>query len=331
MKKNSKIAKRIVIVLCIVLLVPMLILSGVLYKGKSEFKKAEKASLPDTILLDGKKYQYRDELINVLCLGVDRDTDLERYDVSGNVIKSGQSDGIFLLSIDPKAKKIRIIAVPRDTMTYIEVYDEEGTFEGSMEAQITLQYAYADGVEQSCELMEQRVSELLGGIPIQHYAAVNLRAISRINDAVGGVEVTMDADYTDIDETFAAGSTVRLFGEQAMKFVRTRDTNTSGSAYTRMGRQKQYLKAFMKQAQDAAKADIKLPSKLLKALDKDLLMNLSKEEIAYMVSKALGSSFSEEDVYILQGEIVQGEIYEEYYLDQPAVQQKMRELFYKEL
>lgn len=46
-----------------------------------------------------------------------------------------------------------------------------------MENHINLQFAQGDGKRESCELMEDAVSDLFGGIHIQSYCAVNMDAI----------------------------------------------------------------------------------------------------------------------------------------------------------
>ena len=76
---------------------------------------------------------------------------------------------------------------------------------------------------------------------------MNLSCIGTVNDAVGGVTVEMDDDYTLYNAKFKKGATVHLQGEEAQEFVQGRDITVSGSAYSRIGRQKRYLKAFISQ------------------------------------------------------------------------------------
>ena len=59
----------------------------------------------------------------------------------------GQSDGIFLLALDPKEGRASMICIPRDTMADVDFYDEAGEYLVTGLAQITLQHGYGDGAE----------------------------------------------------------------------------------------------------------------------------------------------------------------------------------------
>lgn len=327
--KSRKAEIRLLVAIALLILTSVIILLGICQKGKTDLKMDVENAV-QTVVWDGKEYRYREELINILCLGIDRATDLTEYDISGNRIQNGQSDAILLVSIDTENGRVRVLAVPRDTMVTLSLYSAEGLFKGNMDGQITLQYAYGDGVEQSCELVRQRTEELLFDIPIQRYAAINLRAIATINNAVGGVEVVLSEDYTDIDPDFKEGTTIRLEGDQALNFIRRRDTSVAGSALTRLDRQKQYMSAFAAQAKETVRSDITVPIHLLKALEPDMLTDISADEMLYLLIEAADLSFSDADVYILPGDTVHGKLYEEYVPDEEEIRRLVLELFYEE-
>lgn len=61
-------------------------------------------------------------------------------------------------------------------------------------------------------------------IPISRVCVFNCEAIGVINDAVGGVEVTIENDFTDesgevLEPEFYKGNTLKLTGEQAVIFI----------------------------------------------------------------------------------------------------------------
>lgn len=63
------------------------------------------------------------------------------------------------------------------------------------------------------------------GAKIDSYMAADLEIIGSLNDAVGGVAVTIPTlGMEQADPEFVFGQTVRLDGEQAERFVRFRDT-----------------------------------------------------------------------------------------------------------
>ena len=78
----------------------------------------------------------------------------------------GQADGIFLLAHDTARNQLKILLIPRDTMTEITKTDisqteTNGTELGKIVDHLSLSYAYGDGREKSCEYTKKAVSNLL--------------------------------------------------------------------------------------------------------------------------------------------------------------------------
>ena len=108
------------------------------------------------------------------------------------------------------------------------------------------------------------------------------------------------------------------------------DITVSGSAYSRIGRQKRYLKAFISQAKKTLTQNPALAVNLMSQLSDYMLTDISTDEVLYISTELSGCNFDEENMQILQGNIQMGEQYEEYYLDDEAVQQTIIDLFYEE-
>lgn len=280
-----------------------------------------------SIVYDEKTYTYRDDVINILCLGIDKEEAMAERGERDNSM--GQADAIFLVSFDLKNQDIRVISVPRDTMVMIEMYRVDGTLMGALNGQLTLQYAYGDGQELSATKTAERLSEKLCYLPINGYVAINFESLIAINDAIGGVDITMDDDYTWIDASFVKGTTVHLEGEKAKSYVRGRDTTQYGTALTRMNRLKTYMLTFVEKAETVIKDDMSLPVRLMEELAPYIETSLSSEEIAYLASQAIKCSFLEENMYTLPGEMIHGVYYDEYYLDDDAVAALVVDLFYE--
>lgn len=64
-------------------------------------------------------------------------------------------------------QKIKVLFLPRDSMTKIEVFNPYGQSLGETTDHLNIQYAFGDGKEKSCELMKTAVSDMLDGLPIQ--------------------------------------------------------------------------------------------------------------------------------------------------------------------
>ena len=319
-------------VVIVILGIFVLLFFLVRYKGKKNLEAniaaeqqdvfEEMASFQNTIDYHGTTYQYRKDIVNMLCIGVDKEEAMwERDDDGGSV---GQADAVFLVSLDFEHSNIRILVS-------IVACDENGNEMGAFTGQLALQYAYADGQEKSCSLVIGQVADILKNeVPINGYVAMNLSCIGTVNDAVGGVTVEMDDDYTLYNAKFKKGATVHLQGEEAQEFVQGRDIMVSGSAYSRIGRQKRYLKAFISQAKKTLAQNPALAVNLMSQLSDYMLTDISTDEVLYLSTELSGCNFDEENMQILQGNIQMGEQYEEYYLDDEAVQQTIIDLFYEE-
>ena len=282
----------------------------------------------DDIIYQDKEYCYRENLINILCMGIDKEEPMAmRNDADSSM---GQADAIFLLSIDLEQDKIRLIAIPRDTMVTLQKYTASGEYLGQEDGQITLQYAYGDGCTLSATLMAQQVSSILNHIPIHGYAAINVYSLWGLNAAVGGVDVTMDADYTAFNPAFIEGETVHLEGNLLENYIRERDKSDPDGAYTRMHRMKIYMMAFFEKAKGIFKEDMTLPVRFLSTLKDNLETDITADEVVYLVSKVIECSFLAEDMYTLPGDNLLIDGYMEYHLDKAGVMELVLELFYEE-
>ena len=110
----------------------------------------------------GKSYRRNIYIKAILCMGIDRPGSLEETMTAGF---GGQADGIFLVAQDTARDRIKVLVIPRDTMTEIMLTDLSGNELGSSIQHLTLAYAYGDGREKSCRYMTEAVSRLLGGCP----------------------------------------------------------------------------------------------------------------------------------------------------------------------
>lgn len=287
------------------------------------------AGLPDgAIRYNGKTYLYKEDILTFLCMGIDRKGEVEAAD---NLFQGGQADSLFLAVLDPDEKRIRIIGINRDTMTEINIYDANGLYAGKQVAQIALAHAYGEGLEESCENTVEAVSNLFYGLPIHGYCALNMSVISTVNDAVGGVDVTIPASLVGKEEGWTEGEQVHLMGEAAYTFIHYRDTKVDRSAEERLERQKQYLHAFVDQAKEAMRADMTLPLKLYTQVTPYMVTDITSDEAVYLAGQALSYSFSPEDIYGMEGHVEMGETFEEFYQDDTALYEMILEIFYEEL
>ena len=279
----------------------------------------------NTIQYDGKVYRYNDHLSNYLFLGVDT---REKVDTYKNINDAGQADAIFLISYDRAEETIQSILIPRDTMTQIEAFNPAGESLGMTEDHINIQYAMGDGKDKSCQLMKQAVSDLLYGVPIQGYCSMNMDGIPVLTDIIGGVPVTVpDDSLAEINPEFQQGAEVVITGENAEQFVRYRDIKKTQSAIIRMNRQKVFLQAYAKKAQEVSKKDSSLISRIYDGVQDYLVTNMSNDIFAKMLAAFSGGT----NMVTIPGEGTEGEIYDEYHVNEDQLYELMIQIFYKEV
>lgn len=278
---------------------------------------------------DGKVYEYNENILTFLFLGIDK---MEKVSASKDNVSGGQADAIFLVTANPDTKEISLIGVNRDTMVDV-VMKGMGEDGGDLiyPAEIATQHGFGDGMEESCELTRDAVSKLFYELPIHGYVSFNMGGIADLNDALGGVEVTIQKDMTKYNSKWKEGTTVTLMGKEAYSYIHDRDTTEFESARDRLGRQKQYLSCFVGQTMEQVKKDITLPVTLYQKFKPYIVTDISVDEIAYLAAELSSYHFDAEAIYTLEGETKLGEKFEEFYPDKEALKALMIQLFYKEV
>lgn len=276
----------------------------------------------------GEIYEYKEDILTFLVMGIDKNSDVKEVEEGTD---GGQADALFLAVVDATDQTIRIIGINRNTMTDIRVYDEDGVYVDTVKAQIAVQHGFGNGVEESCEYQKEAVEKLFYGLPIHGYVAINMSAIATINDAVGGVDVTVLEDLTKLDQSLVKGEEVHLMGKSAFWYLKYRDTAVFGSSDLRLARQKQYLNRFIGAAKEAAKEDIAVVLNLYRAIMPQMVTDISLDEVAYLAPILLDYRFQENGFKTLEGETVMGEQFEEFYPDETALYEMILEVFYEKV
>ncbi|MBD5513107.1 MAG: LCP family protein [Lachnospiraceae bacterium] len=347
-KKKFGIATVTMIIIITMVLTVIGSVAGMRMVGKASLSAAtasaeiielgEKADETETngILYKDGDYVLNEDLITVLVMGIDKETVIEVGGQSweeeeGSEYAGGQADALFLLLINPHDKNVYVISINRNSMAEVDVFDEEGNYQGIFTKQIALQHGYGDGKEESCLRQVKAVSRMFHGIPIHGYAAVSMDAIPELNDMVGGitVEVLDDIIYPEYDMDLHQGETVTLFGEKAYWYVRLRNENVFNSNELRLQRQKQYMTTFAAEAKNQSMSDIRVAVNLYQTVHKYMVTDIDLNEFTYMVTEYINYDFNRENMFSLQGETVQGSNFEEFYVDEDSLQDLIIELFYE--
>ncbi len=300
---------------------------------KTEVPETSEGAQPEEkegifVTYKGKQYKYNENIINFLCLGIDKDVPIEEKR-TGDI--EGLADAVLIASVDVEDGLVQLLAIPRDTIVPVKVMDSSGNFNRNENVQITMQYAYGRTAEESCELMAETVSNLLFRLPIQRYCSINFEAVPTLNDAIGGVDVEVLEDIYGEHCTLYAGTTAHLDGYEALDYIRWRDEWVAESSMGRLERQKQYMLNYFNQAKDEIRNDLSLPVKVFQELEGNMCTNVTVSDITYLVPELLDITLDTENIAMVPGEVVQGETLEEYHVDEDALKELVISRFYEEV
>lgn len=166
----------------------------------------------------------KQEPFSILLLGIDTGA-LGRTE-------QGRSDTMMVATVNPENKQTTLVSIPRDT--YVPIVGH-GT-----DDKINHAYAFG-GPEMSMNTVQNYMD-----IPIDHYVSINMGGLEQLVDALGGVEVANNQEFTQDGNTFAYGK-ISLNGEQALAYIRMRKNDPKGD-YGRQERQRNVVQAIAKKA-----------------------------------------------------------------------------------
>lgn len=158
--------------------------------------------------------------LSFLVLGIDDDEST-----------SGRSDTMILLTVNPGEESIKMVSIPRDTLTEMAGRGTEDK----------INHAYAFG---GAEMAMDSVEELLD-VPVDHFATVNMQSFEDIVDILGGVDVENNFAFEQDNHSYPEGE-ITLDGEEALSFVRMRYEDPQGDL-GRTERQRQVLDAVIQE------------------------------------------------------------------------------------
>lgn len=284
----------------------------------------------DMVTWNGKTYRRNTYIHTILCLGIDRTDDMVGTREPG---EAGQSDGIYLIAQDTVRNQIKILMIPRDTMTRIVITDKNNQELGTRVDHLNIAYGYGDGEKLSCDLAKRAVTNLLQGIPIDRYMAVDIVVLSKLNDAVGGVTVTIPTDGMEKrDPAFVKGTQVTLHGDQAEAFIRYRDIERDNSALFRMNQHKEYMEQFFKAVKQKSKEDSQIVTNMFDMIQDYMQTDMPKNEYMKIAIDVLGSgNLGDDNFRMIPGVGTATDTYDEFHANIQQMIPILLQMFYREV
>lgn len=254
------------------------------------YEYSEKMQNEDLNLVSNKDFN---EPLTFLFLGVDSEGD----GLNANAAFNG--DTLMLMSFNPKTLDAILLSIPRDT--YVPIACNHNNY-----AKINSSAAYGT----SCVI--STINNLLG-INIDYYVKINFKGVVDLVEAVGGVEVDVEAPSYMADKyggKVCEQNSDRQFGnklvcmnpgmqtlngEQALAYARCRHMYI-GSDLDRVKHQQQVVEALANKAMHFS--SIKEFQDILNAVSKNIATNMDTDTIlsGYNVAKnVLGNKLSGKD------------------------------------
>ena len=182
------------------------------------------------------------------------------------------SDVNIIMAVNPKTKNILMIHVPRDY--YVQLHGTTG-YKDKLTHSGTL-----GGIEMSMATIED-----LFEIEIPYYARVNFNAVVNLVDAIGGININSDVNYsftcwTDRSCKFNPGLNY-VGGKCALAFARERHAYETGDRH-RGENQEQVIELIVDKVTSSSTI-INNYSNILTALDGTFETNLTMDDITNLV------------------------------------------------
>ena len=251
--------------------------------------------------------------VNIVVMGIDEVPGSEPGSLEAF---EGRTDTLLLLRLDPDAKTVNLLSIPRDTRVDIP---------GAGVAKIN-----DANVVGGPELVAETIQANLGPVPVDRYVRVNTEAFREIVDLVGGVEVMVPQrmKYRDLTQDLNIDleqGWQTLNGDQAEQFARFRADGQGDIG--RVQRQQMLLKALRERLTSPTVIP-RLPQIIRVAL-RYVDTNLTLEEILALASFSLDLEAANFQMVMLPGRFsTPDEFIASYWILEPgASQQVMTEFF----
>lgn len=267
--------------------------------------------------------EKKQNLETILVLGLDKNEypqDQRAY------LNDMQSDLNLLLVIDRDEKTCTPLLLNRDTMTKITRLGVFGDVADSFTGQLALAHTYGSGGSDSCLNAKRAVANLLGE-EIDHYMSFTMDSVPMVNDAVGGVTVTVLEDFGEEHPQLKKGQEVLLMGEEALVYVRGRQNVGDQTNLSRMERQEQYMSALIGKLRSCAKENPDFLTNLTLKLGDTFQTDYTVSQLQDLSELLLECEVA--PFVTLAGEARKGEEFMEFHADEAALAQTVQDIFYR--
>jgi LCP family protein required for cell wall assembly len=275
----------------IVIILASLLISGIAYSISyyNKLKNPQDLFSPEDDEIDINA-QFDKNIVNVLLVGFDKD---EGRSKTSSLFRT---DTNIVVTINLKEQKVEMLSIPRDSFVPIAHRTGKDKFNSAFG------YGYRfgkgeDREEDGFKYLMDTASELLGGIPLNYYVAVDMDVVKEIVDAIGGVEMEIPYDLyrkhgRDRSKVIVEKGYQRLDGYKLLYFARYR--HLPRGDIDRVENQQKILMATFESLKKSNKFTA-LP-KIYQSLKRNIKTNLELNQIAALA--LFGKNIDREDINI---------------------------------
>ena len=314
---------RMVILLVLVFAI---LCGGLLFLESAVFHSTTGVSEPaatKTIVRDGVEYFPRQDITVVMVLGIDQ---YGPVTASRSYRNEGCADSVMLLIFDETEENCRVLYLNRDTMLDMDMLGVRGEYAGTTYGQLALAHTYGAGLEDSCENVRNTLMKFLRGLTVDYYVAMHMDAIPILNDAVGGVTVTVTDDFSEVNPSITRGE-LTLRGDQVVDYVRTRKDVGDQKNVTRMERQKAYVEGFLQAFLEKGREDMDFVLESYEKATPYIVTDCTTTTLHGMLDRYADYRLKEVVTPAGENRIVDG--YYQFHTDEEKLDELTLELFYR--
>lgn len=194
-------------------------------------------------------------------------------DTYGSITTVSRSDVNMIVTVNPNTKKILLTSIPRDY--YVTL--------ANMKKKDKLTHSGIAGPENTVKTMAQFL-----GTDINYYARVNFTSLVTMVDALGGITVNVDQDFSAGGYTYKLGLQ-QMNGEEALVYSRERHSFADGDN-VRVKHQQDVLMAMLNKMMSPAV--ITNYSSVLKAISGCFETNMASSDITDLIKMQINDNAS---------------------------------------
>lgn len=194
-------------------------------------------------------------------------------DTYGSITTVSRSDVNMIVTVNPNTKKILLTSIPRDY--YVTL--------ANMKKKDKLTHSGIAGPENTVKTMAQFL-----GTDINYYARVNFTSLVTMVDALGGITVNVDQDFSAGGYTYKLGLQ-QMNGKEALVYSRERHSFADGDN-VRVKHQQDVLMAMLNKMMSPAV--ITNYSSVLKAISGCFETNMASSDITDLIKMQINDNAS---------------------------------------